>query len=60
MTEKLIIIKGEKLPGEKVWVTAEDMYSVHSRISICVDGGEQAEMIIIDITDEGLVVESLQ
>ena len=60
MTEKLVIIKGYKLPGEKVWVTTEDMYEVYGKINICIDGGEQAEMIITDITDEGLAVESLQ
>ena len=60
MTEKLVVIKGKKLPCEKVWVTAQDMYEVHGRIRLCIDGGEQAEMIITDITDEGLVVESLQ
>ena len=60
MTEKLVAIKGEKLPCEKVWVTATDMYEVYSRIELCIDGGDSSEMIITDITDEGLVVESLQ
>ena len=60
MTEKLVIIKGYKLPGEKVWVTTEDMYEVYGKISICIDSGKQTEMIITDITDEGLAVESLQ
>ena len=56
MTETLVIIKGYKLPGEAVWV----MYEVYSKISICIDGGNEAEMIITNITDEGLFVESLQ
>tara|TARA_R110000772_G_scaffold222931_3_gene333359 strand:+ start:430 stop:612 length:183 start_codon:yes stop_codon:yes gene_type:complete len=60
MTETLVIIKGYKLPGESVWVTADDMYEVYSKINICIDGGHSAEMIITNITDEGLFVESLQ
>jgi hypothetical protein len=60
MTEKLVIIKGYKLPGEAVWVTTDDMYEVYSKINICIDGGDSAEMIITNITDEGLFVESLQ
>ena len=60
MTEKLVIIKGYRLPQEKVWVTAQDMYEVHGRIRLCIDGDSEADMIITDITDEGLVVESLQ
>jgi hypothetical protein len=60
MTETLVIIKGYKLPGESVWVTEQDMYEVYSKISICIDGDKEAEMIITKITDEGLFVESLQ
>tara|TARA_R110000751_G_scaffold201655_1_gene306376 strand:- start:209 stop:391 length:183 start_codon:yes stop_codon:yes gene_type:complete len=60
MTETLVIIKGYKLPGESVWVTEQDMYEVYSKISICIDGDKEAEMIITNITDEGLFVESLQ
>ena len=60
MNETLVIIKGYKLPGEAVWVTTEDMYEVHSKISICIDGGNDKSMIITNITDEGLFVESLQ
>ena len=58
--ERLIVIKGEKLPQESCWVTEQDMYEVYSKISICIDGGKEAEMIITNITDEGLFVESLQ
>ena len=60
MTETLIIIKGYKLPGESVWVTEQDMYEVYSKISICIDDGKEAEMIITKITDEGLFVEIIQ
>ena len=60
MTETLVIIKGYKLPGEAVWVTEQDMYEVYSKISICIDGGNEAEMIITKITDEGLFVEAIQ
>jgi hypothetical protein len=60
VTEKLLIIKGYKLPGEKVWVTTEDMHEIHGRINICIDGNSDTDMIIVDITDEGLVVESIQ
>lgn len=60
MTEKLVIIKGYKLPGEKVWVTTQDMYEVYGRINLSIDDEEGVEMIIVDIKDEGLVVESLQ
>lgn len=60
MTETLVIIKGYKLPGEAVWVTEHDMYEVYNRISLCIDNNDEAEMIITDITDEGLVVQSLQ
>lgn len=59
MTETLVIIKGEKLPGEKVWVTAEEMYEVYGRINLCIDNNGQSEMIITDITDEGLVVQAI-
>lgn len=60
MTEKLVIIKGYCLPGEKVRVTATDMYEVYGRINLCIDDDGESEMIITDITDEGLVVQSLQ
>tara|TARA_R110002020_G_scaffold442792_1_gene653991 strand:+ start:564 stop:746 length:183 start_codon:yes stop_codon:yes gene_type:complete len=60
MTEKLIAILGYKLPGEKVWVTTEDMYEVHSKIDLIIDGAKSAKFIITDIKDEGLVVETLQ
>ena len=60
MTEKLVIIKGYCLPGEKVWVTAEEMYEVYGRITLCIDNNGESEMIITDITDEGLIVEQLQ
>jgi len=60
MTETLVIIKGYCLPGEKVWVTEHDMYEVYNRISLCIDMDVEAEMIITDITHEGLVVQSLQ
>ena len=59
MTETLVIIKGEKLPGEKVWVTAEEMYEVYGRINLCIDNNGESEMIITDITDEGLVVQAI-
>ena len=59
MTETLVIIKGYKLPGEAVWVTTTDMYEVYGKINLCIDEGVEAEMIITDITDEGLVVQSL-
>ena len=55
----LVIIKGYKLPGEDVWVTADDMYNVYDRITLSVDNGDNAEMIITAIEDEGLVVQSL-
>ncbi|QDP67551.1 MAG: hypothetical protein Unbinned5350contig1004_58 [Prokaryotic dsDNA virus sp.] len=60
MTEKLVVIKGYKLPGEKVWVTTQDMHEVYGRINLSIDDEEGVEMIIVDIKDEGLVVESLQ
>lgn len=60
MTETLLIIKGYCLPGEKVWVTADDMYEVYGKITICMDEGDESEMIITDITDEGLVVQQVQ
>ena len=60
MSEVLVIIKGYKLPGEAVWVTEHDMYEVYNRISLCIDNNDESEMIITDITDEGLVVQSLQ
>lgn len=60
MTEKLIVIKGEKLPCEKVWVTADDMYKVYDRIKIAIDEAPESELIITDIINEGLLVEQLQ
>jgi len=57
--KSLVIIKGEKLPGEKCWVTAEDMYNVYDRIPLSIDGGDAKEMIITDITDEGLFVQTV-
>ena len=60
MTDKLIIIKGYRLPGEDVWVTETDMYEVYGRITLSIDGGDNSEMIITSITDEGLFVQSLQ
>ena len=60
MTEKLIAIKGYRLPGERVWVTEQDMYEVHYKIDLIIDGAESKEFIITDIKDEGLVVQTLQ
>ena len=59
MNNTLVVIKGYKLPGEAVWVTEHDMYEVYGKINLCIDEGVEAEMIITDITDEGLVVQSL-
>ena len=59
MTETLVIIKGYKLPGEAVWITEHDMYNVYDRITLSIDNGDNAEMIITAIEDEGLVVQSL-
>ena len=60
MSEKLIAIQGYKLPGELVWVTTEDMYEVHSKIDLIIDGAKSAKFIITDIKDEGLIVHALQ
>ena len=57
--ESLVIIKGEKLPGEAVWVTSTDMYNVYDRIPLSIDGGDTKEMIIVDITEEGLFVQTV-
>ena len=59
MNNTLVIIKGEKLPGEACWVTADDMYNVYDRIILSIDGGVDTELIITDIRNEGLVVDSI-
>ena len=60
MTEKLIAIQGYKLPGESVWVTAEDMYEIYSKIDLMIDGAPSKKFIITKIVDKGLFVEMLQ
>ena len=57
LNNTLVVIKGYKLPTEEVWVTADDMYNVYDRITLSIDGGDNAEMIITGIEDEGLTVE---
>ena len=59
LNNTLVVIKGYKLPTEEVWITEHDMYNVYDRITLSIDGGDNAEMIIIAIEDEGLVVQSL-
>ena len=60
MNNTIIAIKGEKLPGEDVWVTADDMYNIYDRITLSIDGGDAVEMIITGIECEGLIVETAQ
>ena len=60
MSEKLIAIQGEKLPGEEIWVTQEDMYEVYSKISLMIDGAASSDFIITKIIDEGVIVELIQ
>ena len=57
--EKLFKLQGEKLPCEKVWVDSEGMYEVYNRIEVDVDESGPVEYIITDITEEGLIVTTL-
>ena len=56
---KLFKLQGEKLPMEKVWVDAEGMYELYQRIEVDVDKVGPVEFIITDITEEGLIVTTL-
>ena len=57
--EALFKLQGEKLPAEKVWVDAEGMYSVYDRIEIDIDQTGVVEVIVTDITEDGLIVTTL-
>lgn len=59
MTERLIKLQGYKLPCEQVWVDPHEMYEVYGKITLNIDG-IKSELIITEITEEGLIVESLQ
>jgi len=54
--EKLLKMQGEKLPCEKVWADANEMYEVNQSLEIDINGDGARKYIIIDITDEGLIV----
>ena len=56
---KLFKLQGEKLPGEKYWVTADDTYELYGRIEVNVDSVGPVEFIITDIIEEGLIVTTL-
>ena len=58
--EQLFRLDGEKLPMEKVWVDAHDMYEVYGRITVDVDETGPTEFIITDIIEEGLIVDTVQ
>ena len=58
--ERLIKLEGYKLPGEQVWVDPYKMYEVYSKIKVKIDNAPEAELIITEILEEGLVVEIIQ
>lgn len=55
----LLKLHGEKLPQEKVWVDAEGMYEVYDKIDVNIDNSNITKYIITDITDDGLIVTTL-
>lgn len=57
--QKLIILQGYKLPGEQCWVDSNEMYEVYNTITISIDNAPATDLIITEITEEGLVVELL-
>jgi len=57
--ERLIKLQGYKLPCEQVWVDPNEMYEVYGKITLNIDG-VKSDLIITEITEEGLIVESLQ
>ena len=58
--ERLIVMSGYKLPGEQVWVDANEMYEVYHKITLDIDNQGPTELIITEVLEQGLVVEVLQ